>query len=146
MDLVHIGLCGSTRMRNIQGEKYFMFFIDDDYRISWIIFLREKSEALENLKIFKVRVENKVDRKIKCLRSDRGGEISSDEFNNFYENHGIRRKLSAPRTPHQNGVVKRTNQTIQEAIETMIKGVELLKFYWRESIHTTIYTLNIILY
>lgn len=108
--------------------------------------MREKLEALQKFKIFKDRVENEVDRKIKCLRSNGGGEFTSDEFNILYEKNGIRKQFSTPRILEQNGVMERMNQTIQEATKTMIKGEELLEVCWREEIHTIVYTLNIILY
>lgn len=50
-----------------------MLLIDDYSRRSWVAFLREKSKALDKFKIFKAKVENEVDKKIKCLWSDRGG-------------------------------------------------------------------------
>jgi transposase InsO family protein len=56
-----------------------------------------------------MQVENEMDLKIKCLRSDRGGEFTSDEFNSFCEKHGIKRQFSIARTPQQNGVVERMN-------------------------------------
>lgn len=69
------------------------------YRITWVTFLKEKLESLDNFKAFKAMVENEMDMKIKCLRFDRGGVFTSNEFNIFYENHGIKRHLSTPRTP-----------------------------------------------
>ena len=44
-------------------------------------------------------VENESGMKIKCLRSDNGGEFTSNEFNEFFEGHGIKRKFSAAKTP-----------------------------------------------
>jgi transposase InsO family protein len=82
-----------------------MFLIDDYTRMTWITFLKEKSEAFEKFKSFKSLVENDIDLKIKCLRSDRGGEFTSYVFDEFYENHGIKRHFSVARTPQQNGVV-----------------------------------------
>lgn len=60
-----------------------MLFIDDYTRMTWIIFLKEKSESFEKIKSFKDLVENEIDLKIKILRTDRGGEFTSNEFNNF---------------------------------------------------------------
>lgn len=91
--------------------------------------LRERYEALEKFKIFKEKVENEVDRKINCLRSNRGAVFILDEFNDFCEKHGIIRQLCTPRTPQQNGVIERMNRTIQEAARTMMKGEELAKVY-----------------
>ena len=89
-----------------------MLFIDDFTRMTWIFFLKEKSEAFERFKAFKILVENKTEAKIKCLGSHNGGEFTSKEFDLFYKNHGIKRQFSAARTPQQNGVAERKNRTV----------------------------------
>ena len=89
-----------------------MFFIDDFTRMDWVFFLKEKSEAFNKFKAFKNLVENETEAKIKCLRSDNGGEFTSKDFNLFYETHGIKRQFSAARTPHQNGVFERRNRIV----------------------------------
>jgi transposase InsO family protein len=55
-------------------------------------------------------VENEMDSKIKCLRSDNGGEFTSKEFMDYCSNHGIKRQFSIARTPQQNGFVERKNR------------------------------------
>ena len=113
MDIVHTDLCGPSRTRRIQREHYFTLIIDDYIRMTWVYFLKGKSEAFEKFKTFNNYVENETNLKIKCLRSDNGGEFTSKEFNNFCEYHGIKRQFSAPRTPQQNGVVEMKNRIIQ---------------------------------
>ena len=54
-----------------------MLLIDDYTRMTWVTFLKEKIEAFEKFKDFKALVENETNLKIKCLRSDRGGEFTS---------------------------------------------------------------------
>lgn len=77
-------------------------------------FLKEKSKALDKFKVFIALVENEIDLKIKCFHPDNGGEFTSNELISFCELYGIRRQVSAPRTPQQNGVVERKNRTVQE--------------------------------
>nr|GEU99660.1 retrovirus-related Pol polyprotein from transposon TNT 1-94 [Tanacetum cinerariifolium] len=57
-------------------------------------------------------VEKKKGLKIKSMISNRGGEFLSKKFNNFCEDNGIWRFLTAPYSPQQNGVVERKNRTI----------------------------------
>ena len=90
-----------------------------------LYFLKEKSEAFEKFKAFKTYVEDEIDLKIKCLRSDNGGEFTSKELNNFCEDHGIKRQFSAPRTPQHNGVTERKNRIVQEAASTMLNESKL---------------------
>nr|GEV87406.1 NB-ARC domains-containing protein [Tanacetum cinerariifolium] len=73
---------------------------------------KEKSQAFKAFKTFKAMVKKEKCLKIKSMRSDRGGETLSKEFNKSYEDNGIRRFLTAPYSPQQNGVVERKNRTI----------------------------------
>lgn len=129
LDLVHTNLCGPTNMRSVQGDRYFMLLIDDYSRMMWVVFLKEKSEAFDKFKIFKAKVEIESGLRVKCLRFDRGGEFCYGEFNSFHEKHGIRKQLSAPRTPQQNGVVERKNKIVLDAARTMLIEGNVLKIY-----------------
>jgi hypothetical protein len=51
--IVHMDLCGPSRKEGTGGEHDFMLVIDDFSRLTWVAFLREKSDALEKLKKFK---------------------------------------------------------------------------------------------
>ena len=86
--------------------------------------------------------ENESGVKIKCLRSDNGGEFTSNEFNEFCEGHGIKRQFSTAKTPQQNKVVERKNKTVQEATRTMLNEAKLSDSFWRAVVYTNVYTLN----
>ena len=79
------------RTKGLEGELYFMLLVDDYTRMTWVCFLKKKSKAFECFKIFKEMVENETDLKIKTLRSENGGEFTSNEFWNYCEEHGIKR-------------------------------------------------------
>eukprot|EP00253_Pinus_taeda_P036359 PITA_36359 len=91
LEIVHTNLCGMPRKKPPRGEEYFILFIDNFSRMCWIGLLKHKDEAFDKFKAFKALLENESDRKIKCLRSNRGGEFTSDEFFDFCEQHGIKR-------------------------------------------------------
>ncbi|MCO5579672.1 hypothetical protein L7F22_033530 [Adiantum nelumboides] len=59
-------------------------------------------------------VEKEKDLKVKSIRSDRGGEFLSENFARWCKSEGIRRQLTTPYTPSQNGVVERKNRTTME--------------------------------
>jgi hypothetical protein len=71
------------------GKRYFMTLIDDSTRFCYIYLLKSKDGALHYFKIYKVEVENQLERNIKNLGSDRGGEYFSNTFDIFCEEHGI---------------------------------------------------------
>ena len=110
--------------------------------MTWVTFLKEKSEAFMKFKSFKALVENESNIKIKCLISDNGGDFTSNEFNDFCETHGIKRQFSAAKTPQQNGVVERKKRIVQEAARTMLNEAKLPDGYWRETVYATIYIQN----
>ena len=131
LELIHTDLCGPTRTKSLQGESYFMLFIDDFSRMTWVYFLKEKYEAFRKFKVFKNLVENEKEEKIKCLRSDNGGEFTSNEFDLFYEENGIKRQFSATGTPQQNGMAERKNRTVHEAVRTMLNEKKLSDGFWK---------------
>lgn len=113
-------MCHPTRTRALAGERYFMLFIDDYSRMTWVTFLQDKSQEFERFKIFRKMVEKESGCKLKCLRSYWGGEFTSNEFEDYCEKHGIKRQYSAPRTPQQNGVVERKNVIVKEMARNML--------------------------
>jgi hypothetical protein len=88
---VHTDLVGPTTTKGLKGERYFMLLVDYYTRMTVVCFLKNKLEAFEIFKIYKEMVENEMDSRIKCLRSDNGGEFTSKEFMDYCNNHGIKR-------------------------------------------------------
>ena len=119
-----------------------MLFIDDYSRKAWVYFLVEKSEALNSFKYFKTMVEKEADMFIKCLRTDRGGEFNSNEFNHFCKESGIKRQLATAFTPQQNGITERKNRIIMNMVRSMLSDKNIPKTFWPEVVNRTIYVLN----
>ena len=82
--------------------------------------LQTKDEALDYFKIYKTEVENQLERKIKCLRSDRGGEYFSKIFDEFCEEHGIIHERTPPCSPESNGIAERKNRMLTDLVNTIL--------------------------
>ena len=110
LELIQSDVCGPISSTSLCGFEYYITFIDEFSRKTWIYFLKAKSEMFEKFKEFKVLIENLSDKKIKILRSDNGGEYTSKEFEAFCKDVGIKRELTTPYNPQQNGVAERKTQ------------------------------------
>ena len=142
LELVHTDVCGPMQTVTKAGNRYFLTFIDDCTRMCWIYFLRCKSEVFTVFKRFRATVELQSGYKVKKLRSDRGGEYTSNEFNKFCDEMGMERQLTVAYSPQQNGVAERKNRTIVEMAKCMMieKGMPLE--FWAETVNTAVYVLN----
>ncbi|KAM1597308.1 hypothetical protein ACFX1Z_032224 [Malus domestica] len=124
------------------GNRYFITFIDDFSRKTWVYFLKEKSAALRVFKEFKALTEAKSNHKLVAVRSDRGGEYTSNDFQAYCKEQGIRHQLTTAYTPQQNGIAERKNRTILDLTRSMLKEKNLLKELWAEAVACSIYLLN----
>ena len=70
---------------------YYVSFIDDFSRKTWIYFRRKKYEVFDRFNEFKALVENQTKKRIKVLRTDNGREFCGNKFEEFYKNCGIAR-------------------------------------------------------
>ena len=110
LELVHTEICGPMHTDLMNGSKYFILFIDDFSRYTWIHFMKMKSEAFQMFIKFKALAKKETNLKIKTLRSDNGAEFLSNQFQEFLQQNGIIHQLSAPYSPQQNGVYERKNR------------------------------------
>jgi transposase InsO family protein len=89
-----------------------------------------------------VTVEVEADTKLKAFRTDRGGEFRSNEFISYCKQVGLKRYLTAPYSPQQNGVVERRNQTVTAMARSMMRSMNMPAKFWGEAVTTTVYILN----
>ena len=92
--------------------------------------MKAKDEVLSKFREYKVMIEKHSEKSIKILRSDNEGEFTSNEFSEICKKAGIKRELTSPYNPQQNGVAERKNRTIMEAIRAMIHDQDLPMYLW----------------
>ena len=87
-------------------------------------------------------VTNLTGLKIQTLRSDNGGEYTSNEFAKFCASKGIVHQFTNPYTPEQNGVSERLNRTLIESGKSMLFHAGLPLSFWAEAVNTATYLHN----
>jgi hypothetical protein len=142
LDLIHSYVCGPMPVKSLGGSLYYVTFIDDYSRKTWLYLLKTKDEVFNKFQEFKAEIENLTNKKIKTLRTDNGGEYTSKEFVAFCKSTGIRRELIIPHNPQQNGVAERKNRSIEETMKALMNDQSLSMYLWGEAAMTTIYVQN----
>lgn len=110
--LVYSDVVGPFRTESTGHARYFVTFIDDRTRWCEVYFLKNKNGVLDAFKLYQKLVEKQTGKRIKYLQSDNGGEYCNIDFDNYLADQGIRRRLTIPHTPQQNGIAERMNRTL----------------------------------
>ena len=92
LDYIHSDLYNLSPTISYGGATYYVLFIDDLSRKSWVYVLKIKVDVFNTFKQFRVMVETKTGMTIKCLRTDNGGEFISLEFEKYCKEEGIVRQ------------------------------------------------------
>ncbi|KAJ9538930.1 hypothetical protein OSB04_031663 [Centaurea solstitialis] len=142
LEIIHTDVCGPFSHVARGGYRYFITFTDDFSRYGYVYLMRHKSESFERFREFQNEVQNQLGRKIKFLRSDRGGEYLSDEFDNHLMECGIVSQLTPPYTPQMNGVSERRNRTLLDMVRTMMCHSTLPMSFWGHALETAAHILN----
>nr|GEW48539.1 putative ribonuclease H-like domain-containing protein [Tanacetum cinerariifolium] len=134
----YVAFGGNPKGGKISGK-------DDYSRFTWVFFLATKDETSPILKTFITGIENQLSLKVKIIRSDNGTKLKNIDLNQFCGIKGIKRELSVPRTPQQNGIAERKNRTLIEAARTMLADLLLPILFWAKPVNTACYVQNRVL-
>ena len=141
-DLIHTDVCGPMRTRSLQGNIYMIGYMDDASGWIHLAFVKRKSDQLKEFKALEAAFERQYDTKIKCLRSDGGGEYTSRDALDYLKSKGIKWQRSAPRTPQHNGRAERLNRTVMEMARCLMSDAKLAPDYWQYAATMAAYIRN----
>ena len=99
LQLVHNNLCGSLSSPYFFGCKYFLTFIDDFSKCTWVYLLKLKSEYFNKFLVYKALVEKQSGRHLQRLRTNNGGEYVNNQFTSYCISQGIQMKHTVPYKP-----------------------------------------------
>ena len=80
LEIIHSNVCGPMSSSSLSGYVYYVSFIDDFSRKTWVYFMNNKYEIFSKFKEFKALIENHNEKKINTFRSANGGEFTSNEI------------------------------------------------------------------
>lgn len=141
LELVHTDLMGPFNPKSAGGNAYLLTAIDDFSGFATIRPLEHKSQATTELKKILLMWECATDKKVKTIRSDRGGEYQ--ELDTWCADHGVRREKSCSYTPQQNGRAERFNRTLMERTRAMLLAADMHKNLWAEATATATRVYNV---
>ncbi|RMX62726.1 hypothetical protein DD238_007958 [Peronospora effusa] len=144
LKFVHTNLMGPMSPKSNGGALNVLTFIDDYSQFVYVYLLAAKSQVYERFEGISCYggKEKQTDCKIKCIRSDNGGEYTNRRFNKYCADLGIIHQRSVPYIFQQNGLAERMNRTLVEMARSMIYHMEVDRYWWGEAIMAAAYTIN----
>jgi hypothetical protein len=140
--LVHSDVWGPSPISIVSGICWFVIFVDDCNRMTWLYLMKNKDEVFSIFKSFHVMIHTQFSATLRVIRSDNGGEFINQRFRTYFDNHGLIHETSCPQTPQQNGVAKRKNRHILETARALLHGNHVPTRFWPGAVSTDVHLLN----
>ncbi|RVW60738.1 Retrovirus-related Pol polyprotein from transposon TNT 1-94 [Vitis vinifera] len=141
-ELVHTDVWGSCRTVSTLGFQYFVTFIDDYSRCTWLFLMKNRAELFSIFQKFYAEIQTQFNISIHVLRSDNVREYFSAPFTSFISQHGILHQSSCAYTPQQNGVAERKNRHLVETARILLLHSNVPFCFWGNVVLTTCYLIN----
>ena len=142
LELIHSDICEFEGILTREGNRYFITFIDDFSKYSYVYLMKNKSDTFEKLSIFIKEVENNFGKNIKRFMTDREKEYDTLVLNNYIQSLGIVHEITPPYSPSSNEVAERKNRTFINLTNAMLVSCGVPKNLWGETVLTANYVLN----
>ena len=130
------------KFQNVNGAKWFISFIDDCTRVTWIYLLKEKSEVSQVIPKFCKMVSNQFGVSIRKFHSDNARDYFNHNLNSFFDQEGIIHESSCVDTPQQNGVAERKNRHLLNVTRSLLFQMHVPKHFWGEAVLTVAFSLT----
>ncbi|XP_058219066.1 uncharacterized protein LOC131329730 [Rhododendron vialii] len=140
--LVHSDIWGPIHVPTLAGFQYYVIFVDDFSRVTYLYLMKTRSELSSVFKSFYAEIKTQFDTCIRIFRSDNAREYFHNALSRFFDDHGIIHQSSCARTPQQNGVAERKIRHLSEVMRAMLIQMQVPKSYWSDAVLTTCYLIN----
>uniref|UniRef100_A0A2N9GP84 Integrase catalytic domain-containing protein n=1 Tax=Fagus sylvatica TaxID=28930 RepID=A0A2N9GP84_FAGSY len=140
--LVHADLWGPAPITSSTGFRFYLVLVDDFTKFTWTYLLKHKSDTYQVFTQFQAMVNTQFSLPIQVLRTDCGGEFTSNAFKQFCANKGIIHQLSCPHTPQQNGAAERKHRHLIQCALALLSESKLPMSYWSYAVSTATHLIN----
>lgn len=140
--LVHTDVWGPSPQSTHNGRKWFISFVDDCTRVTWVYLLKHKSDVNDVFRFFYQMIETQFNTCIKVIRSDNGGEYFKTDLTKFLNSKGILHQTTCPYSPQQNGVAERKNRHLLEVTRSLLIDGNIPSYLWGEAVNSAVYLIN----
>ncbi|KAL5762227.1 hypothetical protein ACOSP7_018491 [Xanthoceras sorbifolium] len=141
-DLIHSDIWGPSPTTTVGGSKYFVIFVDDYSRYTWLYLLHSRSELSKTYFDFANMIKTQFSKTIKIFRTDNAMEYKDASFLNFLHQNGTICHRSCPGTSQQNGRAERKHRHILETVRALLISSACPERFWGEAALTAVYTIN----
>jgi len=132
-ELTHINMWGKYCISSINGNQYYIIFVDGCGRFTSLDFTKLKEQAIQSVKNYVTHLKT-LGRKLKALCFDWGKEFINEDLQNWCAEQGLEIQTTAPYSPAQNGIAECMNRMLVELARAMINAHELPEFLWELAI------------
>jgi histone deacetylase 1/2 len=127
---------------SVSKHSYYVSFIDDFSKFSWIYLLKKRSDVFQVFLNYQAYVERKFGRKIITMQTDWGGEY--EKLNGYFQKIGITHHVSCPHAHQQNGSAERKHRHIVEVGLSLLAHASMPLKFWDEAFLTATFLINLL--
>ena len=142
VDLIHSDVWVSSPINSIGGSCYFVVFVDDYSRYSWVFLMRPRDELLTIYRNFANMVKTIFSKTIKVFRSDNAREHTQHAFEHILYSHLTVHQFSCPGTSQQNGRAERKIRHILDTVRALLLSSKVPVPFWGEAVLTATHAIN----
>ena len=141
-DLVHSDIWGPAPTPSMGGSRYFVLFIDDYSRYTWIFMMKNRHELPQIYINFAKMIKTQFSKTIKVFRRDNAMEYRDSKLLSFLGEQGTLSEFSCPYTSQQNGRAERKHRHILDSVRAMLISASCPERVWGEACLTAVHIIN----
>ncbi|KAL0533200.1 hypothetical protein IC582_030415 [Cucumis melo] len=137
-DLIHSDIWGLSSTSTVHGYRYYVLFIDDFSRFTWIYFLKHRSELSRTYIEFANMIRTQFSCPIKTLRTDNALEYKNSTLISFLSQQCTLVQRSCPHTSQQNGRAKCKHRHILDSVCALLLSAS----FWEHTMFSRLFSFH----